>query len=624
MSQRRLPLLGVFILLFSLFGALPARADVPTKGITSYEAMTAELHGLQARNGVHLEAVESSNEGRAIWLAGVGHGPRTILITAQQHGNEPHGSEAVLDLLADLARSNSREARMIRDSVTIWVMPRVNPDGAAHNWRQNADPECSNGTPECTPGRGIDPNRWHDPTIPDDEVPAPETRAIRAVHERIEPDLMIDVHGQLSYVDEQGRQITGSVAWPVIADADLTPEREAAVTEAMRVSAVMADAVNASPHGVASRFPAGDGKLVTARNAYAWQGTPTVLFEQRSDSGDKDLRPLVREGVAALRAAIVRAADGSLADVDPERAEALPERGLAVGPERPRPPARCQPSRPEPGSGTVLDRDESLRDLVAGHGKRLIGRDSEAYRRPTRTEACDLGRAFALLEAARVDEAADLVASHGYGVVRVHDPDTGRDHLALAEDPNGTGTYQRGWGLFVHTPAARSTTTIMAPYPRARTDSAPLAAEIAERDDAQNLLVSGAHREANRADADTYEPANPTTASESAMRRVAAEAVDRGEVSLQVLGTSGDSVSLSSGTVPPTDLARDLDRALTGSGYATCLYADGCDALGSTGNLLAQDARALRAEPLVLYPPRDVRTDAAQREKFTDVVADAL
>jgi hypothetical protein len=238
-----------------------------------------------------------------------------------------------------------------------------------------------------------------------------------------------------------------------------------------------------------------------------------------------------------------------------------------------------------------------------------------------------MGTAFGLLETGEVERAADLVAPYGYSVLRLHDPGTGRDHLVLAEDVDGSGTYPRGWGLFLHSPQATSDTTVIASYPGSSTFSERLAAQVLDRDDAQNLLVAGADRAANRADGDTYEPANPTTASESALRRAAIEAVDGGEVSLQVLGATRDGreVALTSGTVPPTALAQDVDRGLEAAGYPTCLYADGaCEDLGSTGNLLAQDARAAGAEPLVLYPSYGIRGKAAEREQLAATLADLV
>lgn len=598
---------------------------VPTAGLTSYEDMVAELTGLRDQHGIQLREAGESHEGRGVWLAGVGHGPRTVLVLAQQHGNEPHGSEAALDYLETIATSDSPRMRKIREEMTIWVMPRVNPDGAAHSWRQNHDPECDPDIRDCTPGRGIDPNRWHDPTVPTAEVPVPETAAVRDVVAEVDPELVLDLHGQLSYVDDEGAPITASIAWPMIAPEDLTPEREAAVDYAKQASVLMAESVDSAPRGVASQYPLGDGSLVTARNAYGWEGVATVLFEQGSDGGARDLRLRVKEAHDALMSVTRSVADGSVHQVDPAQADAIPEQGLQVGPERPLLPRACPTRHGTPGGGEVLQVEESVYDLVADHAERIVPEGSEGYQRPTTAQACDLGTAFGLLEKGEVERAADLVAPHGYSVLRLHDPETGRDHLALAEDVAGSGAYPRGWGLFLHSPQAASDTTVIASYPVSATFSERLAAQVFDRDDAQNLLVAGADRAANRADGDTYEPANPTTASESALRRAAVEAVDRGEVSLQALGATRDGreVALTSGTVPPTELALGVDRGLEAAGYPTCLYADGtCEDQGSTGNLLVQDARAAAAEPLVLYPSYDIRGTFAEREELAATLAD--
>ena len=610
----------------------PARSatpgyGVPTAGLTSYEDMVDELTGLQEQHGIQLRQAGESHEGRGVWLAGVGHGPRTVLVIAQQHGNEPHGSEAALDYLETLATSDSAEMRKIREEMTIWVMPRVNPDGAAHGWRQNHDPECDSAIRDCTPGRGIDPNRWHDPTVPTDEVPVPETAAVRDVVAEVDPELLLDLHGQLSYVDAEGEPITASIAWPVIAPEDLTPEREAAVAYAQQVSVLMAESVDAGPRGLASQYPLGTGALQTARNAYGWEGIATVLFEQRSDGGTRDLRLRVAEAYDALMSVTRSVADGSVHPVDPAQAEAIPEQGLQVGPERPLLPGACPARHGAPGVGEVREGEESVYDLVTDHAERIAPEGSEDYDRPTTAQACDMGTAFGLLEEGEVQRAADLVAPYGYSVLRFHDPGTGRDHLTLAEDVDGSGAYPRGWGLFVHSPEATSSATVIASYPGSATFSERMAAQVFDRDDAQNLLVAGAHRAANRADGDTYEPANPTTASESALRRVALEAVDGGEVSLQILGATRDGreVVLTSGTVPPSNLAQDVDRGLEVEGYPTCLYADGtCEDLGSTGNLLAQDARAAQAEPLVLSPSYGIRGTLAEREQLASTLADLI
>ena len=54
-------------------------------------------------------------------------GKPTVLIVAQQHGNEPAGGEAALVVAARLATG---DLKLLLDRINVLVLPRANPDGA--------------------------------------------------------------------------------------------------------------------------------------------------------------------------------------------------------------------------------------------------------------------------------------------------------------------------------------------------------------------------------------------------------------------------------------------------------------------------------------------------------------
>ncbi|WP_194841249.1 M14 family zinc carboxypeptidase [Salinibacillus xinjiangensis] len=55
---------------------------------------------------------------------------KKVLITSQIHGNEQVGTKAAVDVIQKLASSSGKEVKEILDEVSIWIMPRINPEGA--------------------------------------------------------------------------------------------------------------------------------------------------------------------------------------------------------------------------------------------------------------------------------------------------------------------------------------------------------------------------------------------------------------------------------------------------------------------------------------------------------------
>ncbi len=64
--------------------------------------------------------------------------PTILWITANVHGSEPAGGDAVVQLLYELADRSDCVARAILDNAVVGLIPVQNPDGRAHNRRYNA------------------------------------------------------------------------------------------------------------------------------------------------------------------------------------------------------------------------------------------------------------------------------------------------------------------------------------------------------------------------------------------------------------------------------------------------------------------------------------------------------
>ncbi|NRQ39091.1 hypothetical protein HII36_45805 [Nonomuraea sp. NN258] len=117
----------------------------------------------------------ASGEGRDLLYAKVGTGPEVFWLQARIHGNELHSTESALQVLDHLA-SGDPDAKLIRERMTLIVIPMYNPDGAEANIRQST-----------TPAR-VDLNRdW-------ENFAQPESRAWYALWQSARPRLALDLH----------------------------------------------------------------------------------------------------------------------------------------------------------------------------------------------------------------------------------------------------------------------------------------------------------------------------------------------------------------------------------------------------------------------------------------------
>ncbi len=162
--------------------ALPTQtplAGADYSELTLYEPLMEFVEALAVSPRVTLDTLGTSVEGRSIPYLKVGLGEFgaqredrvLVLAFAQQHGNEPAGKEGALKLALELARGDHDE--LLRH-VDLILVPQVNPDGGEIHQRQNAE--------------GVDLNRSH--LILD----GPESRALRELFHRWEPEVAVDIH----------------------------------------------------------------------------------------------------------------------------------------------------------------------------------------------------------------------------------------------------------------------------------------------------------------------------------------------------------------------------------------------------------------------------------------------
>lgn len=132
---------------------------------------------------VTVTEIGRTNEDRPIQLVAIGdpapraaaeaRGEPTVMFICSQHGNEPAGREACLRWLRDLAfTTDPALVRQLREQTVLFV-PAANPDGRAHNTRENGSEDI---------------NRDHI------DLSSPEARAIAGVVRDWQPDTTVDLH----------------------------------------------------------------------------------------------------------------------------------------------------------------------------------------------------------------------------------------------------------------------------------------------------------------------------------------------------------------------------------------------------------------------------------------------
>jgi hypothetical protein len=114
---------------------------------------------LLSREGVKTPTELAALSRPIVWLIG------------QQHGNEPAGSEAMLGLARALADG---ELSSLLDHISVVIIPRANPDGAAADTRDTLG--------------GADLNRDHG------LLAQPETKLLHALARQVRPAVVVDAH----------------------------------------------------------------------------------------------------------------------------------------------------------------------------------------------------------------------------------------------------------------------------------------------------------------------------------------------------------------------------------------------------------------------------------------------
>ncbi len=355
---------------------------VSIESFMTYDELTKQLERLDRRSDkLAVESIGVSGEGRDIWIAKVGDPSKpAVMMINQQHGDEPHGAEASLDIIKGLI---SGKGRAILDEVFVLIVPRVNVDGGEVQ-PETGVPERGNtdyDAPRLSSANGYrttelgdlelwswDINRYHYATPEQSDFlnwedsitfvrhgdlyptnPVPESVAVLDAYFEYGPIWVIDVHNQGFHVVDpdpeddpefyrDGWRTTGGILWGLNSDID-----PAATELSKQLAVTMKDASQQYGHMEITRYSSTDGFDGIARNAYALYGTERILagesgplggsllveIEGQTEGnlnsllGQKRTGLLQQNVINLLWSVIAATADGSLYVADASRADTI-------------------------------------------------------------------------------------------------------------------------------------------------------------------------------------------------------------------------------------------------------------------------------------------------------------
>jgi len=281
------------------------RRPLPPPPLVTHQIVESEVARLvQAGAGlVRSEIAGRSVEGRAIHHLTIGRGPTPVLLWSQMHGDEPTATSALLDICQWLlTHQHEPVAARLLDSLTLHVVPMLNPDGAERFQRRNA--------------QGIDINRdaLH--------LQTPEGQVLKALRDRFTPVVGFNLHNQ------NWRTSVGTPPRPAVVSLLAVAYDEARSEDARRhltkrVSSVIVGALEPFVAGQIGRYDDAFEERAFGDNITRW-GTGVVLIETGAWPGPDPDRMLVKLNFVALITALDAIATGAVDRADPAVYERLP------------------------------------------------------------------------------------------------------------------------------------------------------------------------------------------------------------------------------------------------------------------------------------------------------------
>ncbi|MCF6306968.1 MAG: DUF2817 domain-containing protein [Flavobacteriaceae bacterium] len=166
------------------------------------------------KNEFEISILGTSEFGKKIPLLKIGTGKKVILAWSQMHGNESTTTKAIFDLLRLLSEKGhfKGDINKFRKNNTLYLVPILNPDGAANYTRNN--------------GNLVDLNRDAQ------DLSQKESKLLMNLFNSVQPELCLNLHGQRTIFGlNTGNPATISFLSPASnKEREVTPSRKIAMS----------------------------------------------------------------------------------------------------------------------------------------------------------------------------------------------------------------------------------------------------------------------------------------------------------------------------------------------------------------------------------------------------------
>ncbi len=254
---------------------------------------------------ISMEQRGKSFEGRPIHLIRARAGATKVLFWTQMHGDESTATMAICDVLKFLISTHKEDAtRELLEKISLYIVPMLNPDGAARTQRRTA--------------QMIDMNR--------DAVAlrTPEARLLKQLQADLKPDFGFNLHDQELSTVAMNKELS---ALALLAPAyDVEKNTNDVRLRARHLAAFIAEAVAEFIPGKLTRYDDTFEPRAFGDNMQKW-GTSTVLIESGHALDDQEKDSIRKLNAVALLTSLFAIAGESYRNASLERYETLPFNG---------------------------------------------------------------------------------------------------------------------------------------------------------------------------------------------------------------------------------------------------------------------------------------------------------